>query len=64
MIVTKLFCGLGNQMFQYAAGLALAYRRNTVLKLDVSWFSEENAQANHERYGLDCFVLDAHFVTE
>jgi hypothetical protein len=27
-------------MFQYAAGLALAHRRNTVLKLDVSWFSE------------------------
>jgi hypothetical protein len=28
MIVTKLFCGLGNQMFQYAAGLALAHQRN------------------------------------
>ena len=40
MIISKLFCGLGNQMFQYAAGLALAHRRNTVLKLDVSWFSE------------------------
>ena len=64
MIVTKLFCGLGNQMFQYAAGLALAQRRNTISKLDVSWFSEQNAEANHERYGLDCFVLDAHFVTE
>ena len=46
-------------MFQYAEGLALAHRRNTVLKLDVSWFSEGNAEANHERYGLDCFVLDA-----
>ncbi len=43
MIVSRLFCGLGNQMFQYAAGLALAHRRNTVLKLDVSWFSEGNA---------------------
>lgn len=64
MIVSRLFCGLGNQMFQYAAGLALAHRRNTVLKLDVSWFSEGNAEANHERYGLDCFVLDSHFATE
>jgi len=64
MIVSRLFCGLGNQMFQYAAGLALAHRRNTVLKLDVSWFSEGNAAAAHERYGLDCFVLDAHFTTE
>jgi hypothetical protein len=51
-------------MFQYAAGLALAYQRNTVLKLDVSWFSEQNAEANHERYGLDCFLLDAHFATK
>lgn len=64
MIITKLFCGLGNQMFQYAAGLALAHRRNTVLKLDVSWFSEAKAEAKHERYGLDCFVLDSHFATE
>ena len=55
MTVSRLFCGLGNQIFQYAAGLALAHRRNTVLKLDVSWFSEGNAEANHERYGLDCF---------
>jgi len=47
-------------MFQYAAGLALAHRWNTVLKLDVSWFSEGNAAAAHERYGLDCFVVDAH----
>lgn len=50
-------------MFQYAAGLALAHRRNTVLKVDVSWFSEGSAEASHERYGLDCFVLDAHFAT-
>lgn len=63
MIVSRLFCGLGNQMFQYASGLALAYRRNTVLKLDVSWFSEGNAAAVHERYGLDCFVLSGQFAT-
>jgi len=64
MIITKLFCGLGNQMFQYAAGLALAQRRNTILKLDVSWFSERSAEVAHEKYWLDCFVLDAHFATE
>ena len=64
MIISKLFCGLGNQMFQYAAGLALAHWRNTVLKLDVSWFSEGCAEASHEWYGLDCFVLDFHFATE
>ncbi len=36
MIIVRLFAGLGNQMFQYAAGLALAESRRTVLKLDVS----------------------------
>ena len=51
-------------MFQYAAGLALAHTRNTVLKLDISWFSEGNAAVAHERYGLDYFVLDAHFAAE
>ncbi len=50
-------------MFQYAAGLALAHRRNTVLKLDVSWFSQGNAAVAHERYGLDCFVLNGQFAT-
>jgi len=63
MIFSRLFCGLGNQMFQYAAGLALAHTRNTVLKLDVSWFSESNAAAAHERYGLDCFVFNGQFAT-
>ena len=64
MIVSRFFCGLGNQMFQYASGLALAYKRNMVLKLDISWFSEGNAAVAHERYGLDCFVLGAHFAAE
>jgi hypothetical protein len=64
MIYTRLFCGLGNQMFQYAAGLALAHVRNTVLKLDVSWFSQGNAAVAHERYGLDCFVLNGQFATQ
>jgi hypothetical protein len=51
-------------MFQYASGLAFAYKRNTALKLDISWFSEGNAAVAHEWYGLDCFVLDAHFAAE
>lgn len=35
MIVTRLAGGLGNQMFEYAAGLALARRHGTDLKLDL-----------------------------
>lgn len=36
MIVTRLDGGLGNQMFQYAAGLRLAVARKTELKLDLT----------------------------
>jgi len=53
MIFSRLFCGLGNQMLQYAVGLALAHRRNTMLKLDISWFSEGNAAAANEKYWVD-----------
>jgi len=35
----KIMGGLGNQMFQYAAGRALSVRLNDILKLDNSWFS-------------------------
>lgn len=45
MIISQLFGGLGNQMFQYAAGRALAIARKTSLKLDVSrLFSESHHQ--------------------
>lgn len=38
MIYTRLVGGLGNQLFQYAAGLALAQRHRTECILDVSAF--------------------------
>lgn len=38
MIITKIFGGMGNQMFQYALGRHLAYKNQTELKLDVSAF--------------------------
>jgi hypothetical protein len=63
MIITRLYCGLGNQMFQYSAGLSLAYQRSTVLKLDVSWYRDGLGHAGHERYGLDCFNAPQHFAT-
>lgn len=39
MIVTRLIGGLGNQMFQYAAGRALALRRGTELRIDRGAFA-------------------------
>lgn len=40
MIISKLIGGLGNQMFQYAAGRSLADKNNTLLKLDISEFED------------------------
>jgi hypothetical protein len=39
MIITKIIGGLGNQMFQYATGKALAIHLNTQHKLDISAFN-------------------------
>jgi len=64
MIVSWLTGGLGNQMFQYAAGLALAERRRTVLKLDVSWFREYSEHEAHNRYALSCLNVSEQFATQ
>lgn len=63
MIISWLTGGLGNQMFQYAAGLALAEQRRTVLKLDVSWFGEDPRFEAHNRYALSCFNITEQFAT-
>jgi hypothetical protein len=36
--------GLGNQMFQYAAGRRLALKHETDLKLDISWFRDQSVR--------------------
>ncbi len=61
MIISHLMGGLGNQMFEYAAGLSLATRRNTVLKLDVSFFHEGNVDGRS--YALGCLNVAAQFAT-
>jgi hypothetical protein len=64
MIITWLSGGLGNQMFQYAAALALAERRRTVPKLDVSWFREDPTYEAHNRYALSCLNITEQFATQ
>ena len=46
MIITRLWGGLGNQMFQYAFGYAKAREAHTELVLDTRFFTEEFIQAN------------------
>lgn len=55
MITVSLIGGLGNQMFQYAAGKALAERHQVPLALDISGFRD---------YALRPFLLDRLLVPE
>jgi hypothetical protein len=54
MIIVKIFQGPGNQMFQYAYGLAAAKRTGTDLKLDLTWFEKNSG---HRSYILDRFNI-------
>ena len=62
MIVVKLSGGLGNQMFQYAAGLSAAQRLNTTVKMDQSWFDNLNEKDTPRFYELDNFSLKQDFI--
>lgn len=64
MIVSELISGLGNQMFQYAAGRALSLDKNTELKIDRTWFDLEIEKQTHRSYGLDPFLLKPSFVSK
>lgn len=46
MIITRLWGGLGNQMFQYAFGYAVAKRTNQELLLDTRFFTDEYISKN------------------
>lgn len=62
LVVTAIRGGLGNQMFQYAAGRALASRLGMELKLDISWFDDMSG-CTPRRFLLDIFPLSAKFAT-
>jgi hypothetical protein len=64
MIIVELISGLGNQLFQYAAGRALSLRLNTSLKIDRRWFDMNIEKQTPRSYGLDPFSLDPIFATE
>ncbi len=64
MIVTRLMGGLGNQMFQYAAGKALAQKLNTSLELDLSFLHKKNGIETKRDFALDVFRLKPVFLSE
>ncbi|MFD1872261.1 alpha-1,2-fucosyltransferase [Hymenobacter bucti] len=49
MVIIRLTGGLGNQMFQYAAGRAAALRHNTKLVLSTVFFEETLSKQAHEQ---------------
>ncbi len=61
MIITKLIGGLGNQMFQYAAGRRLAVVNNTQLKLDITGYDHQVGITRRE-YMLHIFNIEGQFV--
>jgi hypothetical protein len=59
-IIIRLVGGLGNQMFQYAAGRAVAYRTNMPLKLDIKYFEKYKLRS----YQLGCFNINEDFASD
>ena len=60
MIIVRIMGGLGNQMFQYAAGKRLSMSHNTELKLDLRYFKK----SRHRRYLLDHFSVPDQVLPE
>jgi hypothetical protein len=54
MVISRIRCGLGNQIFQYAAGYQLAVTLGTTLKLDLAWFA-----TRRRAFGLTHFRIGA-----
>jgi len=55
MVITQIHSGLGNQMFQYAAGLALAKHLKVQCKLDITWFEHAASAQTPNPFQLDVF---------
>lgn len=62
MIITKLIGGLGNQMFQCAAGRRAAYVNNTSLKLDITGY-ENQVGITPRKYALNIFNIQENFAS-
>jgi len=64
MIIVSIFGGLGNQMFQYACGKALAAKLGVELKLDISFLADKLERENFtvRDYELNVFKINDGFV--
>ena len=58
MIITKLKGGLGNQMFQYATGFALALKNKTQQKIDISNY-DHITRVTPRKFALSVFNISS-----
>ena len=63
MIIVAIREGLGNQLFQYAAGRREAWKKNTELKLDISEISENRPEVTPREYALGDFNIQASLIS-
>lgn len=57
MIIVKIYGGMANQLFQYAAGYALSLKNGVPLKLDISYPHELNTDTKRV-FELNKFLID------
>lgn len=63
MVVVEVNSGLGNQMFQYAAGLGLAKRLNVPLRIDTTWYDVSDSQQTPRNFELNHYGIAMDFIT-
>jgi hypothetical protein len=63
MIIVKIYGGMANQLFQYAAGYALSLKHGVPLKLDISYFQEPNTDTKRE-FELNKFFIDYQIASQ
>lgn len=63
MIIVKIYGGMANQLFQYAAGYALSMHHAAPLKLDISYFEEQNNDTKRT-FALDRFSINYELATK
>lgn len=58
MIIIRLTSGLGNQLFQYATARNIAYKHNTILKIDkISYYSDDFRSCELFNYKINAYEI-------